>query len=434
MAQYKVGEWINARQWNGSSFGAPGEITVGDKAGTMVSAEVNRQSSVAQGKAPDAIQNYIATNPPAPALPSTTPGATGASATPTSPDQVTPFLNDYQSSLFSAATSPETKGIPTMADLKAKLAPSTPAPAPISRVDTRQALNTQYGVADLETQLNDLKAQEDALVAQTRQQGTAERAKTVPMNVIEGRITEEQRIAAEKMDYIVRQKNSLVNELNTKYNLINQYVQDTGLDYQDAVARYDKEFAQNIQMFDIIRGYETAAQDQANKDRAYAQSNLTIMTNLITSGNLNYASLPAESKLMVSKLEVQSGLPIGTVAGLQLSAKDKLLGFSDDKTQALVVGDNGQMTVINTGLRKSTGTGTAADRAAEKTSYYQNALVQDVSNYAELKDVIKLYSSYLDPNTIYQLYNANSPYGTANETPEQLGKYGIKTINQPNYQ
>ena len=40
---------------------------------------------------------------------------------------------------------------------------------------------------------------------------------------------------------------------------------------------------------------------------------------------------------MISKLEAQ-WLPIGFVSGLQMNAKDKLLGFSEDKTQAFVVG------------------------------------------------------------------------------------------------
>ncbi|MCR4305482.1 MAG: hypothetical protein NUV73_00170 [Candidatus Daviesbacteria bacterium] len=360
------GGWYGGRRYIGGTLLPAGQ----DQPGHFVSAEVNAQSAKAQGKTVEQFNAYLGAGGSAPALPTT----------PTSADQVTPFLNDYQSSLFGAATSPETKGIPTMADLKAKLAPTTPAPAPISRVETRQALNTQYGVADLEASLNDLKAQEDELVAATRQQGTAERGKTVPMNVIEGRITEEQRIASEKMDYIVRQKNSLVNELNTKYRLIDQVIQDTGLDYQDAVARYDKEFAQNLQMFDVIRGYERDAQDQANKDRDFAQSNLTIMTNLITSGNMNYSSLPAESKLMVSKLEVQSGLPVGTVASLQLSPKDRILGWSEDKTQAMVVGTDGKMTVINTGMRKSTGTGTAAERTA----------TQKKSDYAEMDNILRI--------------------------------------------
>ncbi len=63
---------------------------------------------------------------------------------------------------------------------------------------------------------------------------------------------------------------------------------------------------------------------------------------------------------------------------------------------------------------------------SDKKSYYQNALRQDAGRGVELTNMFKLYSGYLDPNEIYQLYNANSMYGPANETPEQLAKYGVK--------
>lgn len=62
----QVGEWINGKQWNGSSFGAAGQITVGNDSGKMVSAEVNKQSAAAQGKSADQFQNYLATNMQAP--------------------------------------------------------------------------------------------------------------------------------------------------------------------------------------------------------------------------------------------------------------------------------------------------------------------------------------------------------------------------------
>lgn len=56
------GGWYNGRQfWNGQ-LGAPGVIINPNQqgAGQAVSAAVNQQSSIAQGKAPDAIQNYLA--------------------------------------------------------------------------------------------------------------------------------------------------------------------------------------------------------------------------------------------------------------------------------------------------------------------------------------------------------------------------------------
>lgn len=59
--QYQNGGWYDGRQaWNGV-LGAPGVINNPNQQGYQqaVSPEVNRQSSVAQGKAPNAIQDYL---------------------------------------------------------------------------------------------------------------------------------------------------------------------------------------------------------------------------------------------------------------------------------------------------------------------------------------------------------------------------------------
>lgn len=60
---YEHGGWYKGRQYNAQtgSFGTPGQIVVGPSAGSMVSKEVNRQSSLAQGLAGDAIENYLKT-------------------------------------------------------------------------------------------------------------------------------------------------------------------------------------------------------------------------------------------------------------------------------------------------------------------------------------------------------------------------------------
>jgi hypothetical protein len=71
----------------------------------------------------------------------------------------------------------------------------------------------------------------------------------------------------------------------------------------------------------------------------------------------------------------------------------------------------------------------AKPSASDKTSYYTNNLKTDASSGMVLSDIFRLYSGYLDPNTILYLYNANSSWGPAKETPEQLAQFGVKPIN-----
>ena len=58
----------------------------------------------------------------------------------------------------------------------------------------------------------------------------------------------------ENLDFIQRQKSRVVDELQMKYAVINQNIQDLGLDYGDAVAKYDSEFDQSIKMIELVRG------------------------------------------------------------------------------------------------------------------------------------------------------------------------------------
>ena len=66
---------------------------------------------------------------------------------------------------------------------------------------------------------------------------------------------------------------------------------------------------------------------------------------------------------------------------------------------------------------------------SEKKLSYVNLLKEDAGRGMTLQQAFNIYSGYLDPNEILNLYNATSMYGPATETPEQLAKYGIKSAS-----
>jgi len=269
---------------------------------------------------------------------------------PKSQEEVTPYLNQFQAELFKARERPEVR-VPTAEELKKELAPTTAYPEPLKRVEEFERLRTEYGVADLETSLANIKAQIDEEYALLRQQRGIEEGKPVPMGVITGRISEEERTAQERIDFLGRQQARITDELNTKYSLISTYMNLMGLDYNDAVKRYDDEFKRNVQMYNIISGKEEAALTQYERDRTAARANLQIYTNAITSGNLSYENLSADQKLMVTKLEVQSGLPVGFISNLKMSPKDRLLNINEKTGEALLVDEKGNFNVVQTGMR-----------------------------------------------------------------------------------
>ena len=205
---------------------------------------------------------------------------------PTSKEEVTPFLQDFQSGLYGASTSPDVK-IPTMDELKDDLAPDQPAPTLLNRTEEFAKFRDEYGVQQLEDNLNDLKAQEEEAYAQLKINEDSERGKPVAMNVIEGRMSEQERIARDNIEFIQRQKSRVVDELNTKYNVIGQMMEFMSLDYQDATKAYDTEFKNNLSLYSIISGKEELALSQAEKDRTAARANLQIYSNAITNGNIS---------------------------------------------------------------------------------------------------------------------------------------------------
>lgn len=266
------------------------------------------------------------------------------------------FLNNYQNGAFSMADSnPEKR----MAEIKDTLEPDTGLPALLNRTESFLNLRDEYNVTSLEEQLTGLDADIEAEVALLRTQRAQERSKPVAQNVIEGRISVEERTAQERVDFLSRQKNTIVNQLNTAYKVIEQIMNFQTLDYNDAVARYESEFNRNLQVYNIFREEQKDAKDTFFKLQDIARSNLQIIQNSITSGNLKFDDLPDSQKTLIQKLEIQSGLPSGFTSKLQLSDKDKIVATVSNKsgTYVLKYDQNGNITTQKFDIGGGTGDG-----------------------------------------------------------------------------
>jgi len=307
--------------------------------------------------------------------------------------------------------------IPTVSmDTLKSFLPSGEAPTPIKRNELLNQYRIDQGVEPLEAKLTDLTAQEEEAYANLRQTTASERGKAVPSGVMEGRISEETRVAQENLDFIQRQKTRVTNELNTKYSIINTYVTNDALDYQDAVKAYDTKFTQGLNLFETIWGITKDQWTMKQQAQATASTNLNLYVNAITSGNMTYNDMSSDQKLQIQKLETQAGLPIGTVASMKVSAKDKVLGFSDDKTQAWVVGEDGNMKVISTGLKKTVS-------ATDQKTVVKQANFDEASKSLNFPDLVEKYANQLSLDEIYSYY-ANTPkgktYGAPTESPQVI--------------
>lgn len=386
-----TGGWYDGSQyWNGtlSAKGVINSQSNQQGAGQAVSNEILKSTSVAAGKAPDANYNYIYGG-----------SSSGNSGVPATPEKLGTYLDNFQTQQYQSLTVPDFK-IPTAMELKAELAPTKAAPEPLNRVQLLEQQKASMGVTDLETELNTLKTEENTIKADLRATTSAEEGKSVALNVMAGRMTEEQRVAQTKLDYLNVRKATVVDELTTKYNAINTYIQYAGLDYQDAVKAYESEFDKNVQIQNLLSGFRKEAwsyatdsiklqetMKQNNIDNARA--NLTTITNAITGGNMSYSNLSSEEKLNIQKLEIQSGLPVGTVAALKSNAKtakDNVIATYNDGGQVTVVmkDANGKpyTEVIGTKKETSSLTPTQINEAKQKVMQlegYTNADLEKVA-------------------------------------------------------
>lgn len=242
---------------------------------------------------------------------------------------VSSYLDGYQQSVYGATSSPDIRD-----SIVEQIEPDGGMPDTIDWSDRYDEWRDDLGVTDLEDTLNDLNDDLQTEIDITEERTLDAEGKPVAMGVISGRINEIERQQQRRIRSITRQIDSISNQLNTAYNVINTYMQFERMEYQDAMDKYNTEFSRNLKMYELTMA-------EMDRQSQIARTNLQLFTNAITGGNMDYNSLSADQKAFISKLEVQSGLPIGFVSSLHMKPNEKLVGTSRDGGQAVKVDENG---------------------------------------------------------------------------------------------
>lgn len=269
-----------------------------------------------------------------------------------------------------------------MAGIKSATAPKTPAPTAPDYQGVLTGFRAEYGVNALETQLTDLQAQARDIEAAFQVQKNSETGKPVAMNVIEGRVSEEQKAAMEKLTVINNSIATVNDQLKTKYNTIDSLMKTKEIDYTTAATLYDKEMETNISMFNAAKGIEEANKTEAERSQDNARSTAQITLNAIIATNQTWDKLSTTEQNNLTKMGVQSGLGgdfFSTV--LAVSAGKGILTTvpSADKAEATIVHKDGTTKNISTGLTptpKSTTTTNADGTPKVPTTAVQKTLLQ----------------------------------------------------------
>lgn len=368
---------------------------------------------------------------------------------PKNSNEVSDYLNNLNKSLYDAKTAPAMKEpdvvVPTMEEIKAAVTPEQEVPALINYANLREQKRETLGVADLEASYNEMNAAIRDTEAMKRIRSQAEEGKQVPMNVIAGRQTEVQRQENETLDLLTRQAQYIGDQLNTKYSIISEYMKDTQMTYQDAIARYDKTFEQNLSMYNVIsqkeserieqvsREIDRATEERRNQEAA-ARANLTTMTNLIASGNLDLESASSETKLLINKLEVQAGLPIGFMSSIKRETKDEILWSTTPEAGVQQVGfrsPDGTIHVETYGkpLPKEPAKSTESERQQAGATSRFNAEVNTLkpsgsgeNTVGIFPQLVMTYASEMSLSQIYSLYNSSAA-GKQHGAPKEDRSY-----------
>lgn len=420
---FKDGGWYEGRNYDAASgtFGDPGVIWSKSlpNSGTKVSSEVNQQSSVAQGLAPNAIDTYIR----------------GSSAIPKSAPAITPFLNEYQNNLFGDGGGPETR-VQSLSEISNELKssgilPSGAPPTPPSLVEQFGALKEQAGVDAIQQSIIDLKAQQDAIATQLQVNKTAENGKPVAKNVIQGRISQEEQQAQDQYDFIGRQLSRKQDELNAALGNIQMIMQFSQTDYQNAAQAYNTQFDQAISTINLVRGIQQDQKTDQQRAIDNARANAQIFVNAIQKGNLDINSLDPAAQAQLNTLEVQAGLPVGFFGALRMDADANVLftNTNNGVTQVGIRNADGSVSVQSYGTPSSGSDSASLTKqiAADKAIAPSQA-TQDARNKMTLGTMMALYQQYgMSKQQIYDIYVTNTSYKQTDEIrAADKARYGVK--------
>jgi hypothetical protein len=222
----------------------------------------------------------------------------------------------------------------TIAELKKSLGIDTGIPVrPVFATDF-EALRSEQGMSALGGQINSLETQIRDTEASLRQGLYNEEGQLRPMELIGTRQRELTRQAQEQMDALNRRKTTLVDEYNTKVNLVNNIMQLKMTDYDNAVNEYNTKFSQAIQMQTLLMNIDEKARAEETAFRDDARANLTLLLNTAKEAGKTYDQLDPMMQLTMKKLELQGNLPAGVTEFFLVNKPDAEVLWNGTGTDA----------------------------------------------------------------------------------------------------
>jgi hypothetical protein len=280
-----------------------------------------------------------------------------------------------------------------IAALKKELGLDTGIPAKPTLVSDYEALRSSKGITGLEEQITALNASIADAEASIRQGMYNQEGKLMPMELIGTRQRELARQGQELLDTLNRRKQTMVDELTTKTNLVNNIMTLKGTDYANAVNEYNTKFTQAIQLQDMLSTEEQRKTAQENVVADNARANTTVMMNLMKDSGLSLPNMDESFQVSFTKELMKAGVSVDAISAF-LEAEPTLkvdattTGYDADGNQVISFfsynnGDPKLIKTIGTGASKES---SAADVKSTDWTAAESFIDQNPkASYADLK-------------------------------------------------
>lgn len=310
-------------------------------------------------------------------------------------------------------------------------------PEPVDYAQQFLDLKNKYGINDLETSLTDLQTQARDIQAISAERTRAEKGKAVPMNVIAGRVSEEEAQDNIRLQAVNDSIKTVTSQLQTKYNVVENLMKFTGQTYDDSVQAYNDKFTQNMNMMNMAKGITDDQKSDVETLSDNARANLQIIYNNITAGGADLTTIDPATKANITKLEVQAGLPSGFYTTLtQKNPKADILSTTTRESNGtkyadvIMKNEDGSFSTKSIVLGTSTGGSDNMSLGDKKINGFNEMnMIIDQKGQTSSGDPVVDQNDFLTPKGFTQLVKYGATVGITRE--EVISTYADKFYIDP---
>ncbi len=192
------------------------------------------------------------------------------------------------------------------------------------------AKRKELGVDVKEAELNGIDAELAKLDSEFSALSDEETNRGVSVLKINQRKTAQQELYTKAKNDLITKRNSVANELNQKYGVIDSIMKYTSADYENAQQAYQVKFNQAIAISNLIKGVEDDKKSDREREVDNARANLQVIMDSIK--GTDYNSLDSKTLLDIRKLELTAGLPAGFMQFASESVNEPIVSIGSEFT------------------------------------------------------------------------------------------------------